>query len=94
MQRGVGVLLRLDHPEDEVGEPDDTLRLEPVRRLDRVEVGEVEQHEPGEPVRVDPVAAGDLEPVEQRVAALAPDGRLPRRRRRPAAADNRQLGCR
>ena len=92
MQRGVGVLLRLDHPEDEVGEGDDALGLEPVRRLDRVEVRQVEQDEPVEPVLVDAVAAPDLEPVEERVGAVAPDRRLPGRRRRPPPADRGQLG--
>ena len=62
-----------------------------MRRLDGVEVGEVEQDEPGEAVGVDSVPASDLEPVEERVAAAAPDRRLPGRRRRPPAADGGQL---
>ena len=51
VQRGVRVLLRLDDPEDEVRERDDPLRLEAVRGLDGVEVGEVEEDEPAEAVR-------------------------------------------
>ena len=87
VQRGVGVLLRLDHPGDEVGEPDDAVDFEPVRGLDRVEVWEVEQDEAVEAVGGEPVAARDLEPVEQRIGAVPPDGGLAGRRRRPAAAD-------
>jgi hypothetical protein len=30
VQRGVGVLLRLDHPEDEIGETDHALGFEPM----------------------------------------------------------------
>ncbi len=32
VERRIGVLLRLDHPGDEVSEPDDAVDLEPVRR--------------------------------------------------------------
>ena len=45
MKRGVGVLLRLDDPDEEIGKLDDFVHLEPVRRLDGVEVGQVEKHE-------------------------------------------------
>ena len=91
MQRRIGVLLGLDYPGDEVGEPDDAVDLEPVRGLDRVEVGEVEEDQAAEAVRRKPVAARDREPVEQRIGAVPPDGCLARGRRRPAAADGRQL---
>ena len=94
VQRRIRVLLRLDDPEHEVGERDDALCLQPVRRLDRVEVGKIEQDEAAESVRVDTVTAADLEPVEQRVSACAPDRRLAGGRRRPAAADDRQLASR
>ena len=45
VQRGVRVLLRLDDPDEEVGELDDPVHLEPVRGLDGVEVGQVEKDE-------------------------------------------------
>ena len=67
VQRRICVLLRLHDPRDQVGEPNDAVDLEPVRRLDRVEVGEVEKDEAIEAVRREPVAARDLEPVEQRI---------------------------
>ena len=86
VQRCVSVLLRLHDPGDEVGESDDAVDLEPVRGLDRVEVGEVEQHKAVEAVGGEPVAARDLQPVEERIRAVAPDGSLPGGRRRAAAA--------
>ena len=45
MQRSVRVLLRLDHPDDEVGERHDPVDLEPVRGLDGVEVGKVQEQQ-------------------------------------------------
>ena len=45
VQRGVGVLLRVDDPHEQVDEPHEPVDLEPVRGLDRVEVGQVEQDE-------------------------------------------------
>ena len=90
VQRCVSVLLRLHDPGDEVGESDDAVDLEPVRGLDRVEVGEVEQHKAVEAVGGEPVAAWDLQPVEERIRAVAPDGSLPSGRRRAAAADSRE----
>ncbi len=45
VERGVGVLLRLDDPDEEVGQLDHPVDLQPVRRLDRVEVRQVEKHE-------------------------------------------------
>ena len=55
MQRRVRVLLRLDHPDEEVGELDDPVHLEAVRGLDGVEVGQVEEDEA---VRVRPRRPG------------------------------------
>ena len=94
VERGVRVLLRLDDPENEVGERDDPLGLDAVRRLDRVEVGQVEQDEPAEAVGVHLVSPSDLEPVEERVRTAAPDRRLAGRGRRPPPADRRKLGPR
>ena len=46
MQRGVGVLLRVEHPDQQVDQLDQPVDLEPVLHPDRVEVGQVEQHQP------------------------------------------------
>ena len=72
MERRVGVLLRVDDPDDEVGEADDAVDLEAVRRLDRVEVRQVEQHEPVEVAGVQAVSPRHLEPVEERVGRPSP----------------------
>ena len=72
VERGVGVLLRVDDPHEQVGERDDAVGLAPVRRLDGVEVRQVEEHEPGRPRAVAAVAAGH-----------ARASRAARRRRRP-----------
>ena len=50
MQRGVGVLLRVDDPHDEVGELEHPVDLEAVGGLDGVEVRQVEQHQAAEAV--------------------------------------------
>ena len=94
MERGVCVLLRLDDPDEEVGELDDPVHLEPVRGLDGVEVGQVEKHQAAQSARVQAMTPLDLEPVEQGVRAVAPDCRLPRGRRRPAPPDRRELALR
>ena len=44
----VGVLLRVDHPDDQVDEAEQPVDLQPVGPLDRVEVGQVEQHQPAQ----------------------------------------------
>jgi hypothetical protein len=90
VQRRVGVFLRLHDPGDEVREPHDAIDFEPVCGLDRVEVGEVDEHEAVQAVGGEPVATRDLEPVEQRIGAVPPDGSLARGRRRAAAANSRQ----
>ena len=45
MDRGVGVLLRVEHPDQHVGELDQPVDLEVVGDLGGVVVGEVEQHD-------------------------------------------------
>ncbi len=47
MQRGVGVLLRVHDPHEQVDQPHQPVHLGAVRRLDGVEVRQVEQDEPG-----------------------------------------------
>ena len=93
VQARVGVLLRLDDPEDEVGERDDPIRLDPVRRLHRVEVREVEQHEPAELRRL-PSRWRRRSSSQSRSASAAvpPHGRLSGRGRRPPPADGREVG--
>ena len=92
VQGGVRVLLRLDDPDEEVGELDDPVHLEPVRGLDGVEVGQIEKDESAQARLVDPVAPSDLEPVEQRVRTVPPDWPPAPRGRRPATADRCELG--
>ena len=91
MQRRVGVLLRLDDPEHEVGERDDPLGLDPVRGLHGVEVGQVEEDEASEVVCVDLVPASDPEPVEQRAGVPAPHRRLAGSGGRPPPPDGGKL---
>ena len=81
---GVGVLLRVDDPDEEVRERDDAVDLLAVRALDRVEVRQVEQHQRRAVLAGDAMAPGHLEPVEQRVGRRAPDRGGRGRRRRPA----------
>ena len=72
VQRRVRVLLRVDHPDQQIHHRDQTLDFGAVRGLDRVEVGQVEQHE-SRPARPRP-----------RVTARAPRASpATRRRRRP-----------
>ena len=66
VQRGVGVLLRVHDPHEQVDELDEAVDLVAVGRLDRVEVREVEQDEARRRTRVEGVAAADPEPVQQR----------------------------
>ncbi len=64
----VGVLLRVDDPEQRIHLPGKPLGDRPIRALDRVEVGQVEQHELLR-ARIDRVFAqhafANLEPVQQ-----------------------------
>ncbi len=64
MQRRIGVLLGLDHPGDEVGQPDDAVDFEPVRGLHRVEVREVEEHE---------AAQADYDQAREEAGGKSPD---------------------
>ena len=91
VERGVGVLLRVDDPHEQVGERDDAVGLAAVRGLDGVEVGQVEEHEPGRAPAVPAVAAGHREPVEQRAGAVTPHRRGGGRRRRPADARRHEV---
>ena len=100
MRGGVGVLLRVEHPHDEVGDLDQPVGLGVGQRPDGVVVGQVEQDQsvelalalvqgtgPGEAV-----APLDLQPVEQRARALqAPDAGVSTRRGRAAHTCRRQL---
>ena len=58
VQGGVGVLLRLDDPQDEIRERNDAIDFVAVVALDGVEVGEVEQHQASELARLEPVPPG------------------------------------
>ena len=87
VDRRVGVLLRVQHPHQQVGELDQPVDLEVVGHLGGVVVGQVEQHGAVEPlvlaagvehrVAGDLVPRGDAEPLEQLGRAL----RSPTRRR-------------
>ena len=94
VDRGVGVLLRVEHPHQQVGELDQPVDLEVVGDLGRVVVGQVEQDDALEVagpraagvehrVADDPVPRRDAEPVEQLVGAVGPPhaGGRPRRGR-------------
>ena len=103
MDRRVGVLLRVEHPHQQVGELDQPVDLEVVGDLGGVVVGQVEQHDAvaarwssraGVEHRVahDLVARRDAEPLEQLVGAVAaPHAGGGPRRRRAAYADRGQL---
>ena len=105
VDRRVGVLLRVEHPHQQVGELDQPVDLEVVGDLGGVVVGEVEQHGAVEalvlPTGVEHGVPGDLvpgrdaEPLEQLGRAVGPPdagGRPGRRRagvRRPRRAPAR-----
>ena len=92
VQRRVGILLRLYDPDEEIGELDHPVDLESVRGLDGIEVRQVEEDETLQPVAADPMTSPDLQPVEQRVGAVAaPDGTLDLRGRRTAPTDGGRL---
>ena len=91
VQGSVGVLLGLDDPEDEIGELDDTVDLEPVRGLDGVEVRQVEEQQSLQSTVLETVAAPDLEPVQQRIRAIPHAAAWPSDvvgRRRPTVASS------
>ena len=71
VQDPVAVLLRVDHPDHLVDQAEQPVHLEPVAALDRVEVGQVEQHQP---------AQGGLVVAVQRAL---PDEALPRQHADP-----------
>jgi hypothetical protein len=68
----VGVLLRVHHPHHQVDQSEQAGHLGGVLALDRVEVGQIQQHQPAHGrlavhhLRLtEPVRRGDLEPLEQ-----------------------------
>ena len=75
MEAGVGVLLGVGHPDEDVDERQDALGLLPVLDDPRVEVGQVEQDQTVQAPRLtvrrgpvtgaDVVALADGEPVQQ-----------------------------
>jgi len=97
VDRGVGVLLRIEDPDHQIGQPHQPVDLEVVGDLGGVVVGQVEEHDALEllvgPTAVehrvtdDAVTLGDAEPLQQLVGALgAPDaGGRPGRRLSPHA---------
>jgi hypothetical protein len=98
----VRVLLRVDDPDDQVDQAEQPVDLDPVGRLDGVEVGQVEQHQPAQRRLVvavecalpdEPVARQHADPVEQPVGALqvAPHAGVRHAGRRPADADRREV---
>ncbi len=100
----IGVLLRVEHPHDQVHECEQAIHLDPVGLLDRVEVGQVQQHQTPQR-RVFPAVErslpavaprrGHAEPVEQLLgAAGAPDAGMGRARGRPEQSDLRQIETR
>ncbi|MCP9949685.1 hypothetical protein LUX33_15625 [Actinomadura madurae] len=102
VQRRVRVLLRVDHPDEQVGDRDEPVDLGAVHRLDGVVVGQVDEDEALQAgvgaLQVEGAGAGvpvplvDVEPVEQRAGAVqAPDARVGLRRHRAAHPGRRQL---
>ena len=102
VDRGVGVLLRVQHPHQQVGQLHQPVDLEVVRDLGRVVVGQVEQHHALQGVVLPDgvqhrvarglVARRDAEPLEQLVGALtAPHAGGRPRGRGTAYADRREL---
>src|SRR5665647_2738635 len=105
VERVVGVLLRVDHPDQEVYHRQQPIHHLAVLRRDRVMIGQVEQDQAAQrrlgfaverALALEPVIGGDLEPVEQAVRLASPDARADLRRRRPKHAHlgERQAGNR
>ncbi len=88
VHRRVGVLLRIEHPHQDVDETDEPVDLEAVLQLDAVVVGEVEQDQSVQRrFGLVPVPAGHFQPVEQPVGpVLPPHGRVRDTGRGPAHA--------
>ena len=80
MQRGIGVFLRVDHPDHRVDQLDQPIHLEPVGGLRRVVVRQVEQDQPvqlRDRAAAESVPARDLQPLQQLLVhqLAAPDRR-------------------
>ena len=102
VQDPVAVLLRVHHPDHLVDQAEQPVHLEPVAAFDRVEVGQVEQHQPAQRRLVvavqralpdEPLPGQHADPVEQPVGRLerAPDAGVRDAGGRPAHPDRRQL---
>ncbi len=74
----IGVLLRIEHPDDQIHDADQPVRLDPIVGGDRVHIGQIEQHQSAQRRLVLAVqralphetpARGDAKPVQQRVGA-------------------------
>jgi hypothetical protein len=100
--RGVGVLLRVHDPDQQVGDGDEAVDLGAVDGLDGVVVGQVEQDEAVQgrvgALQVEGAGAGvavalvDVEPVEEGAGAVqAPDAGVRLGRHRAAHAGGRQF---
>ena len=77
MQRGVGILLRIDHPDQHVNLLHQPIDLPAVTLIGRIVVGQVHQHQPTQDriVALHQVAPGDVQPIKQLVGQfLAPVG--------------------
>ena len=92
VQPGIGVLLRVRDPDEEVDELEDPLGLDPVAGLQGVDVRQVEEDEPVEgaelptgAVAVDDVPRPDTEPVEELAGRRGPPDRGRRGRGRRSA---------
>nr|MCF0102305.1 hypothetical protein [Streptomyces sp. MH191] len=79
VQDGVGVLLRIDHPDDGVDEGEDPVDLLAVFHGRRIVVGQVHQDQPAQlGVAVGPLdgtsaqSSGNAQPVDERRRAVAP----------------------
>src|SRR5437763_4519286 len=101
VQHLVGVLLRIGHPDHQVDEAEQPVDLRPVLGGQRVEVGQVEQHQPAQPqlgvavqhaLPAEPPLRRDLQPVQQRYRTVRPPHAGERvRGRRPPYPDRRQF---
>ena len=94
MQDPVAVLLRVDHPDHLVDQAEQPVHLEPVPAFHRVEVGQVEQHQPAQRRLVvavqralpdEPLPWQHADPVEQPVGRARAGPRRRRARRRWSA---------